>query len=306
MAGRVFVSCGQRGDERRVALRIQDLLKKTFALDSYLAFRIQSLDDVMIITEELRKSDYYLFIDFFRHADHADDFSCSLFTHQELALAHHLGFRDIIALRDARVPQEGFIRYVLSNPSTFSDEEELFRKLSALVKDRGWSSKFSRNLVVSNLHISQPDPHRYGDHTGTFNMRTWSVDIENRRPDVAATRTICILDIIEDRVGAQASPDRSFLKWSGFLQRYESTLLPEDFGTVNLCSVREQQSGLFLLSQMDFSPRQPVVRDDGNYMFQLKVFSEGFPLLKFNVRFRLARRESSACSWDDSEGELIR
>ena len=304
MAGRVFVSCGQRGTEKDVALRIQDLLQKTFGLDSYLAFRTQSLNDIMIITEELRKSDYYLFIDFFRQAEHADDFSCSLFTHQELAVAHHLGFRDMIALRDARVRQEGFVRYVLSNPETFSDTDELLEKLGGLIRDRGWSPKFSRNLVVSNLHLSQPDPHSYGDHTGTFNMRTWSVRIENRRPDVAATRAICILDRIDDQVGGQASPDRSFLKWSGFLQRYENTLLPDDFGTVNLCSVRESESGLFLLSQMDFSPRQPVVRDDGNYLLQFKVFSEGFPLLKFRVRFQL-RRSPSVCPWDDSHGELL-
>ena len=166
-----------------MALRVRDLLKKNFDLDSYLAFRIQSLNDIMIITEELRKSDYYLFIDFFRHVERVDDFSCSLFTHQELAVAHHLGFRDIIALQDARVQQEGFVRYVLSNPATFSDVDELLQKLSALVEDHGWSRKFSRNLIVSNLRLSHPDPQSYGDHTGTFNMRTWAVNIENRRPE---------------------------------------------------------------------------------------------------------------------------
>ena len=74
---------------------------------------------------------------------------------------------------------------------------------------------------------------------------------------------------------------------------------------MNLCSVREHEPGLFLLSQMDFSPRQPVVRDDGNYLLQFKVFSEGFPLLKFGVRFHLHRGESNICHWDASGGELV-
>jgi hypothetical protein len=73
---------------------------------------------------------------------------------------------------------------------------------------------------------------------------------------------------------------------------------------VNLCSVRENEPGLFLLSQKDFSPRQPIVRDDGNYLLQFKVFSEGFPLFKFRVRFQL-RRKPSVCPWDDSIVELI-
>lgn len=305
MAAKVFISCGQRGAERDTALKIRDLLKNQFGLDPYLAFRIQSLDDVMTITEQLRKSDYYLFIDFYREAEHTDDLSCSLFTHQELAVAHNLGYRDIIALQDFRARREGFVAYVLSNPASFSSEQELLEKLGTLVQERGWSPHFSRNLVPLELHTSQPDPCRYKDHTGTFNLRTWSVKIENRRPDVAATGTICILDKIDNGVRTLPSPDRSFLKWSGFLQGYETTLLPEDFGVVNLLSVRQEAAGIFLLSRMDIMPRNPVAVDDGNYLLHFKVFCEGFPLLKFGVRFHLHRGRSRLCNWDDSSAELV-
>ena len=305
MAARVFIRCGQRGAEKETALKISSLLRDRFGLDSYLAFRIQSLDDVMIITEQLRRADYYLFIDFYREAQGTDDLACSLFTHQELAVAHNLGYRDIVALRDHRVQLEGFVKHVLSNPATFSSEEQLLQKLGTLVEERGWSPHFSRNLVVSGLHISQPDPCLYNDHTGTFSLRTWSVRIENHRPDVAATRTICILDEIDDGVRTLPSADRSFLKWSGFLQGYDTTLLPDDFGIVNLLSVRKEARGIFLMSQMDVVPRRPAVEDDGNYLLHFKVFSEKFPLLKFGVRFHLHRSKSSVCNWDDSSGELV-
>jgi hypothetical protein len=117
MAGRVFISCGQRPPaEREVAERIRALLEDEFHLSAYLAFRIQSLDDVMTITRELKSSDYFLFIDFLRRPERSEDLPVSLFTHQELALAHHLGFKDIIALQQEGAPLEGFLRYVLSNP----------------------------------------------------------------------------------------------------------------------------------------------------------------------------------------------
>src|SRR2546423_1701014 len=99
--------------ERDAALRVRELLKSKFNLRVYVAITVQSFDDIMTITKELRSSDYYLFIDFKR---------LSLFAHQELALAHDLGFGgNLIALREtgASDPQ-GFQRYVLSNPSSFN------------------------------------------------------------------------------------------------------------------------------------------------------------------------------------------
>jgi hypothetical protein len=100
MPGKVFISCGQRDRERTIAERIAELLRSSeFNLDPYLAFRTQSLSDILTITEELRSSDYYLFVDFQRAPTGPQDLPCSLFTHQELALAHHLGFRDMIALQ---------------------------------------------------------------------------------------------------------------------------------------------------------------------------------------------------------------
>jgi len=148
MPGKVFISCGQRSPtERSIALDVKHLLEQEFDLKPYLAFKVQSLDDVMMITNELRSSDYYLFIDFLRPAENPEDLPVSLFTHQELALAHHLGFRDTIALQEEGAPLQGFLRYVLSNPETFVHKQDLLEKIRNLVHDRGWSSQFSRNLV---------------------------------------------------------------------------------------------------------------------------------------------------------------
>lgn len=212
-----------------MALRIRGLLKKTFGLDAYLAFKVQSLNDIMSITEELRRSDYYLFIDFLRDATRPDDFSCSLFTHQELALAYHLGFRDMIAPQQEGVCQEGFVRYVLSNPEPLSTPADLLQKIAALVHERGWSPSYSRHLVISNPQAWAPA--NYVDHTGGSLDRIWTVDFENRRPDAAATRVVCLLDSFEDNIRRWPSPDRSFLKWWGFNNCYEGVVLPKDTGS---------------------------------------------------------------------------
>ena len=123
MTGKVFVSCGMHlPEEREAALRVRELLKSQFNLTAYVAITVQSFDDIMTITKELRSSDYYLFIDFKRQ---------SLFAHQELALAHHLGFGgNLIASRETGAGDpRGFQRYVLSNPALFNSTDELLKQV---------------------------------------------------------------------------------------------------------------------------------------------------------------------------------
>jgi len=61
LTGKVFISCGMASSgEQKAALLVRDLLKNKFGLTPYVAITVQSLDDVMTITKELRSSDYYL------------------------------------------------------------------------------------------------------------------------------------------------------------------------------------------------------------------------------------------------------
>jgi hypothetical protein len=65
LTGKVFVSCGQaEASEKEAADRVSELLKAELKLDTFLAFRIQSLHDIMRITDQLRTCDYFLFVDF--------------------------------------------------------------------------------------------------------------------------------------------------------------------------------------------------------------------------------------------------
>ena len=202
MAGKVFISCGQWPPrEKSIAEKVASLLDKEFKLNPYLSFRIQTLEDVMTITDELSSSDYFLFIDFLREAETEKiQLPISLYSHQELALARHLGFKNnIIALKEKGTPNEGFIKYVLSNPEEFDSEEDLLGKIRSLIKERGWDPDYSRNLVVSGL--SPTYPWEYRDHIMCTFECVWQIKVNNRRPDVASIGTVCVLDCIKDKEG---------------------------------------------------------------------------------------------------------
>lgn len=296
MAGKVFISCGQRPPhETRIATELRKILHDDFGLDTYLAFKIQSLSDIMTITNELRSSDYYIFIDFLRRSSKPEDYPISLFTHQELALAYHLGFKDIIALQQNGAPLEGFIRYVLSNPEPFSDETELYDKVRSLVKARGWTNTFSRNLVLADNGFSNPI--QYTDHSGSFIERVYQVRVHNHRPDVAAMGSVCILDYFE-RLSDGArfdSPDRSYLKWAG-QAGYERTILPKDFGDIDILSIHADRPGIFLHSLRD-TRRDPIIDANDKYRLFFKLFSRDFPLVQFCVEIDLRWSAPTPPTW---------
>lgn len=305
MAGKVFVSCGQRPpDETRIAQEVKQILSAEFSLTPYLAFKIQSLSDIMTITNELRTSDYYLFIDFLRRPGRAEDLAVSLFTHQELALAHNLGFTDIIAFQQKDCPFEGFIKYVLSNPEPFDSEAELFYKIRQTVRAKGWSKDFSRNLVLSEIGFCGPV--KYTDDSGTFVERTWLARVENRRPDAAAAGSVCILDyIIRYSDGKRIdSPDRSYLKWAG-QKGYDRTILPKDHGDIDIFSIHADKPGIFLHSLADV-PRQAILDENGTYALFFKLFSQGFPLVEFSVEVDLKWAPPAPPDWvNSSTAKLI-
>lgn len=291
MAGKVFVSCGQAHSERTAAAAVGQVLRDEFALTPYIAVGVQSLGDIMAITSELRSSDYYLFIDFARPDSHVP---VSLFTHQELALAHHLGFREqVIALKQRGTPLEGFLKYVQANAEEFHTVDDLVAAVRRLVQANGWHPTYSRNLVATSI---QSVTCAYGDHTGSALENVWQVRIENRRPDVAAVSAVCILDSIRDSSGVEvACMDRASLKWAGQIG-YERTILPCDFGLVDVLAIRAKRSGIFLHSSRD-TPRDPIVEPDGDYLLRFKVFAREFPLLEFEVLVHLRWQPPSPGTW---------
>jgi hypothetical protein len=308
MVGRVFISCGQGSPrERKIAEEVRELLKDKFKLEGYLAFKIQGLNDIMKITDELRASDYFLFIDF--HRKKKNRLPCSLFSHQELALAHHLGFKDVIAFREKGTRLEGFLRYVQANPETFKDEKDLLSKVEKAVGDRGWTKSYSRNLILAGIEVAPKtsEVYYYTDHIGTTHREyIWRAKIENRRPDSAAVNTVCVLESIEFSDGTKTeSNDRNPLKWVGQIGAYQTIILPKDSAEVDIFAIHADEEGIYLHSALDLKPRTPILRKDGSYKLHYKVFSESFPLLSFCVEVNYRNSPRVGSDWKNlSEAKI--
>lgn len=298
MAGKVFISCGQRPpDETAIAHQIRDLLKTKFDLDSYLAFKVQSFDDVMQITNELSSCDYYLFIDFGRERlGWFGKRRGSLFTHQELAIARHLGFSEIIALQQKGVILEGFAKYILSNPEHFSGKEDLLIKIENLVRDRGWKKSYSRNLVMKNIVRNQPIIYRDRQMSAPRTEVIWHGHVANQRNDVAAANTLVILKHIEGAQGHITRPDTTFLKWAFHDATYSKTIFPEQDAFFDLLAIDAGNPlNVYLHSLLDsvvvtptFAGRPPIITGTaGNYKLTYQIFAENFPILEVSVTLNL-------------------
>lgn len=272
----VFLSCGQRGEERQIAKQIQQIIEGEFGMECFNADSLQGFDDVMSITDRLSKADYYLFVDFKRDTN----LPISVFTHQEFALARAWGISDMIAFQEEGLESHGMLRYVLAHPIKFK-RDKLLDMIRNEVRAR-WNKNFSRNLVCSKLRPPSVLIN-YGDHTGRSLEHVWNIFVQNRRNDRVAFNAVAILYSITDESTHETTrPDSSYLKWAGQMG-YQKSILPEDEAHFDAFAIRAGEEGVFLHSAADVQ-RRPIVTKRGCYTMEYRVFSESFPPVSVRVK----------------------
>jgi hypothetical protein len=274
----VFLSCGQKGVEKELAKKLEEMIINELNMECFNADSVHGFDDVMSITKKLAVSDYYIMIDFKRK----EDIPISVFTNQEFALARAWEIDRMLVFQEEGLKSHGMLSYVLAHPISFK-RENLVEIVQQEITKQKWESDYSRNLVVSKIEPSELV--LYGDHTGQSMARVWHLTINNCRRDKAAVNTIAILNSIKIcKTGEEIdSPDRSYLKWAHQRDGYVHTILPQDHAALDAFSIRANEQGVFLLSRYDTSPRQPVIPEMGEYVFNYKIYSANFPLLKVAV-----------------------
>jgi len=149
------------------------------------------------IIGELKRADFYIFIDFKRQLIGDKKYRGSLFTNQELAIAYLLDFEKVIFLQEQKVKLEGLLRYMGANPKTFTGRQELLSHVKTLVREKGWDPGYTRHLTVENLRglpgiVTLENPF---DH---WHAKPFYVDVKNKRTDIGAERTQVRLVYVTD------------------------------------------------------------------------------------------------------------
>ena len=287
MPGRVFISCGQKDEEERGAARA-DMLRG-LGFDPYVAARVQSILDLNgEIIGELKRSDYYIFINFRREQIVGGEYRGSLFAHQEAAVAYSLGFEKALFLHQRGIRSEGMLAYIVSNVPCFDQLADVVQSVREAVCQAGWVPTYSRNLIVSNLRWGPQVNFR--DHTGEGSVQVLHADIENRRPDIGSIGTVARLSAIIVNGNRAESPDKSHLKASG-QPGYEQTILPRSHGAFDILALAlGRPHTLVLNSALDVRPRCALICEPGEYIFEYEVFATGLPVLTFWVEVSLLPR----------------
>jgi len=292
MPGKVFISCGQSSEsEKEIASSIKDFLLSQ-GFNPYVAIESQSIQDINInIINQLKTSDYYVFIDFAREEISTGSSNNirrgSLFSHQELALAYFLGYEYVVFLKDNNVKLEGFSKYLMSNARIFINNSEVVSLFKEELAKRDWAPNYSRHITTTCLRIGENgNPINYHDQAGNYVEFVYHLIVTNNRIDTAAFDSVARLKKIQIINGKSYLPaDRSFLKWAGKSLSYSATILPKDFATIDLLAIDYQNPSIVRLhSEEDYRPRRSIIDSVGDYILYYQIFAKDFPSVDFCVK----------------------
>jgi hypothetical protein len=153
MRARVFISCGQskHTNEIQIAHQIKDRLER-LGFDAWVAVEEQTVRGLTEnIFEQLRKSEYYVFVDFKRERLGASRWHRgSLFSHQEFAIAAFLDIGNVVAFQEMGVKtDDGMLRVLQGNAIQFTDRHTLSRVIADTVRQRRWRPNWRNELVLA-------------------------------------------------------------------------------------------------------------------------------------------------------------
>lgn len=302
LRSKVFISCGQAtGKEKKVSTKIKDWLEDR-GYRTYVAIQTHSIQDLNTsIIGNLTSADYYIFIDFRREkiSHHPKEYRGSLFTNQELAIAHYLGFERVLFFRQSKVRLEGIGKYILSNAIEFNDLDEamslVWQEFEKREQSDNWNSHYSRHLVPSAI---EPVGRllTYKDHTGSYEQYIWHAYIDNRTTERVAFSTAASLKHIKYQSKLYPSQDDSYLKWAGHHECYQRTIPPGETAAFDAFAINAKPpyDVVYLHSTEDFLPRNSLGLDaPGRYTLYYQVLALNFPVLEFRVRLNLTGKIST-------------
>lgn len=272
MSAQIFVSCGQASERERAATAAVRATLENLGFDVYIAIEAQSIEDVN--SGIIRQS----------FAGTTPAARGSLFTNQELAIAYVFGFEHVLFFQEEGVQLEGLLRYLGANPTSFDSSNELVARVRDSVGKR-WNVSYSRHLVATRPSWSE---RIISVTTRGLRGRFLFVDIENRRPYMAAFDTVARLEFISSNSGERyVCGNRSPLKVTG-QPGFCQVIWPSSHGAVDALMIDDQHPDrVYLHNALDVAP-QPIIEEVGRHILDYAVLARGFPVLRFSIDLNLS------------------
>jgi hypothetical protein len=218
-ASRVFISCGQKPDEIELVKGVAGMLTN-LGFMPYIAAEVHSTKALREnIFEQLRDTEYFLFIDFRREkliqeSDRRRSFSRgSLFSNQELAIACFLDLNILVFQEKGVKPLDGMLGHLQVNAIPFADRSALPDLISKAVIQEGWQNNWRNQLLIEEVAGSAV----WVPQTTRRQALFFHLEVRNRHERAAAQNCYCYLRSVTrcaDCQPIQFEPVE--LKWAGY------------------------------------------------------------------------------------------
>jgi hypothetical protein len=244
---RVFISCGQRGEEeKRLAREIRGQIRRQ-GFVPYMAFEVHSSKALTEgIYAHLRSTDYFLFVDFRRERlGNSDECRGSLFSNQELAIASFLEVNSLYFLERGIKQRDGILGAIQGNPIEFSHRDQLISQVEHEIRAANWNTSDRREMRIERTQgecqaavVPAEDPGK--EARARVRVRYYHMTLRNLSTRITATDCkVQVLGIRQiDRVGVRV-PDVIEMKWKHITwptvsippetsREFDGMLIPED------------------------------------------------------------------------------
>jgi|SRR6516164_3054992 hypothetical protein len=287
----IFISCGQskNSDELSTAKEIAIRLDK-LGYRPYVAVQEQVLLGVAEnIFEQLGKSEYFVFVDFKRERLNKTSPAIhrgSLFSHQELAVAHHIGL-DVLALQERGVRKDdGLLGSLQLNAIEFSDRHLVAHVIASEIQKRHWSPHWKNALAVRRNPASSSDA-----HDGRFNHRLgryFFIDVTNRHYHKMATNCYALLENVVKLDPLTETPVKAIeLKWSGYIFPWAHIPAEGSRSFDAFFILHDHPLQLRFNTFSDSTDFVPNINGQGSYELRYVVIADNFPPARCTVTLDL-------------------
>lgn len=297
MSAKVFLSCGQNKDdpvENNTVKSLAERLRQEFGFNVFVATKENFFAGNPNIFDVLKNSDYYLFINFERPVKKTGCY-CSIYTHQELAMAFAYGFdrSNMLIFHKHGMQKSGILAYIIAN-GEFNGYSDVVETVIKAVRDCNWSPNYSRHLSIESVTPNQPckfNPFKNDEGVCPYdqlrNTQIVTVEISNRRIiDVAINCQVHL----KDKGEPYLYYDRAPLKAAG-VKSYSHTIWPGETVSFDLLCYDVDQKTIFMHTESDVVDPAgcypPLINQPGHYILTYEVCALNFPISTFAVKLQL-------------------